>query len=53
MKKSNLKHGDEIECPTCGFPGRYDCDPSPEAVFKDSIWYNVHCGWECVKCWLK
>lgn len=51
-----IKHGDPIECPTCGAPGRINLKtPSGESPeFEISIWYNYHTlRWECSEYWLK
>lgn len=55
-KYLDKKHGDPVECPTCGFHGLLDVDtPQGEQVaFQDqAVWWNPHTGWECSECWLK
>lgn len=55
-KKSNPKHGDPIECKTCGSPGRFDemKQGGDTAEFDDAVWWNRYInGWECYYCWLK
>lgn len=47
-------HGDKLQCPTCGTPGRLDLANTTEAVFQDSIWRSsVNDCYECTNCWLK
>ena len=54
------KHGDIMECPTCGAPGRFDVMKrgvkQNEAEFDDAVWFNENehvRGFECYECWLK
>ena len=53
-----VKHGDSLECPTCGAPGRFDdmnrgvnkCEPE----YEDAVWFSKYTKmWECYECWLK
>lgn len=47
-------HGDVIECPTCGAPGRRDKLPGHEPEFENWIDYNKEEQiWDCWECWLK
>lgn len=54
----NNMHGDKLDCPVCGAPGRFDVmrlgKDSDEAEFDDAIWISRHGnGWECYNCFLK
>lgn len=55
-----VKHGDKMECPTCGSTGRFDVMKlgvkQDEAEWEDAVWFNEHVdiqNWECYDCWLK
>lgn len=53
-----IKHGDKLECPLCGAPGRYDemvqGFQKNEGEFEDAVWFNKFTrSWECYECWLK
>ena len=50
---SHFRHGQGGQCPTCGAEGRFDIRDTPEAEFKDAIWFNPYTSWECYDCWLK
>ncbi len=55
-KHLDKKHGDPIECPTCGMPGLLDNDTpdgQPVAWPHKSVWWNNNCGWECSDCYDK
>lgn len=50
-KYLDKKHGDKLNCPSCGMPGFIDIDtPAGEAVKDGAVWFNQHCGWECTDC---
>jgi hypothetical protein len=54
QKHLDNKHGDKIDCPTCGMPGWLDTEtPAGGQVQDKAIWFNQHCGWECTDCWCK
>jgi hypothetical protein len=58
FRETPQKHGDPMECPSCGNPECFlDLDtPSGEAVQENACWYNTQLefkGWECTDCWLK
>ena len=52
-----MKHGDKLDCPTCGAPGFLDIDtPSGEKLPDDkiSVWFNNKLKhWECTDCMWK
>lgn len=53
-----VQHGELLDCPSCGAPGKYDemqlGEDRNEAEYKDAIWFSKHGnGWECSECWLK
>lgn len=53
-----VKHGDSLECPTCGAPGRFDTMSRGvdrnEPEYEDAVFYNRHTKmWECYECWIK
>lgn len=44
----NLKHGDKVICPCCGFPGTLDLEGNA-INFEDSVWFDVtDSEWRCV-----
>lgn len=55
-KYLDKKHGDLVNCPTCGMSGWLDID-TPEgkevAWPGQSVWFNHYTGWECSDCYDK
>lgn len=52
-KHLDKKHGDALDCPSCGMPGRIDVDTpegQPIAWPDESVWWNKYSGWECSDC---